>query len=63
MVRTAIVAFLLLAGGARAEGWQALDGAPCPEFSARRWFNTQGTAPTAASLKGQVFLLVFFGVT
>ncbi len=63
MVRTALLSLLLLAGAARAQGWRSLDGASCPEFAAGRWFNTDGTAPTAAALKGRVFLLTFFGNT
>jgi hypothetical protein len=59
----AVAVLLLLSAPVRAEGWQAHDGAPCPAFAAGRWFNTDGARPTAASLKGQVFLLVFFGGT
>lgn len=58
-----LVAVMLLLAIARAEGWQSLDGKPCPEFAAARWFNTEGARPTPALLKGQVFLLVFFGGT
>jgi len=57
MVRT-VVAALLAAATAHAAGWQELDGAPCPEFAAGRWFNAD-TPPTAAALRGRVFLLAF----
>jgi hypothetical protein len=63
MRAAALASVLLLPAVALAEGWQQLGGAPCPEFAAARWFNTDGAKPTRASLAGQVYLVVFFGGT
>lgn len=63
MRAAAIASLLLLPAVARAEGWQTLEGAPCPEFGAGRWLNADGERPTRRSLGGRVFLLVFFGGT
>jgi hypothetical protein len=49
-----------LAAPARAEGWKKLDGQKVPDFQAKEWFNTGDQAPTAADLRGKVWLLEFF---
>ncbi len=46
-------------------GWKKLDGQAVPaifagEVIAEEWLNTGGKAPTAATLKGKVWLLEFF---
>jgi len=41
-------------------GWKNLDGRKVPEFTAKEWLNTGKDAPSAASLRGKVYLLEFF---
>jgi hypothetical protein len=44
---------------ARAE-WRKMDGQPVPGISAKAWLNTGKHVPTAANLRGNVYLLEFF---
>jgi hypothetical protein len=40
---------------------QATDvGSQAPEFTAKEWFNTVGSAPTLKSLRGQAVLIEFW---
>ncbi len=41
-------------------GWRDLTGQPVPELQVEEWLNAEVEAPTAASLKGKVWLLEFF---
>ena len=65
-MRTALVgsvAFFLLAGAARADGWKDLVGRECPAITVEKWFNTDGQTPTVESLRGKVWILEFSGAS
>jgi hypothetical protein len=55
----ALGALCLLAMPGMAE-WKKLDGQKVPEFSAGEWLNTGKDTPSAASLRGKVYLIEFF---
>ncbi len=57
-MRGAVVA-LVLAAAASADGWTDRDGKPCPDLTARQWFNTDGAKPHVSSLRGKVVLVSF----
>lgn len=42
------------------DGWKDLAGDWVPELKVRSWLNTDGKVPTTTSLKGKVWLLMFF---
>ncbi len=52
-------ALALLALPAFAE-WKKLNGQPCPQITAKDWFNTGNNTPTTANLRGKVYLVEFF---
>lgn len=61
-MRTLTMAMLMaatLAATARAD-WRTMNGERAPAFSAETWLNTGKTSPTAADLRGKVYLLEFF---
>lgn len=55
--------FLLVACLPAQGGWKDLTGKLVPELKVAHWLNTDGKQPTAASLKGKVWLLEFFATT
>jgi len=57
LLTLAALAFLATPGMA---GWKNLDGQKVPDFTAKEWMNTGKQAPSAASLRGKVYLLEFF---
>ncbi len=61
-MRTLAIAMLMLATLAATAGadWRSMNGERAPEFSAENWLNTGKTAPTAADMRGKVYLLEFF---
>lgn len=61
MRRSALI-LALLALPATAE-WAKLDGQKVPEITPREWLNTGDEQPTAADLRGKVYLLEFFATT
>jgi hypothetical protein len=54
-----LVAAAALAVPARAD-WQSMNGQPVPALSGKAWLNTDKEEPTAASMRGTVYLLEFF---
>ncbi len=57
-----VASLLVLAGSLPAQGgWKDLTGKRVPELKVADWLNTDGAAPTSASLRGKVWLLEFFG--
>ena len=59
-MRTLSLAILLALAAPAAAEWQKMDGQKVPEISAKEWLNTGKEKPTAATLRGKVFILEFF---
>jgi hypothetical protein len=57
LILLGVVAGLALPASAE---WKKLDGQKVPEITSSEWLNTGKQAPTAASLRGKVWLLEFF---
>lgn len=57
LIALATLACLAAPGSA---DWKKLDGQKVPDITAGEWFNAGKEAPTAASLRGKVYLLEFF---
>jgi hypothetical protein len=46
-----------------AADWKKMDGQPVPDISAKEWLHAGKQAPSAADLRGKVWLLEFFTTT
>ena len=59
-VPLALALVLTMATFLPAQGWKKLEGDWVPELKVRSWLNTDDKAPTTTSMKGKVWLLMFF---
>ena len=65
-MRATSIVFMLALGSTSAsagDGWKNLNGKPVPALEATGWLNCPEQNVSPATLKGKVWLLVFFGTS